>query len=164
MGATLGNAPFSSDYFVFSRRINKLRFFSIAPASLVANVLDDHGPFNTPIPSIYINSYKKVIDTFFSIHEVYNPLIFTDELILTITEGFTYTIFVKVRYNYDQFFMAGIQFGFIYSVDANIEAEVMDIVTARLDYYVDVYEIKPSDVMYVQSFRQKNKKLLSFFL
>lgn len=60
--------------------------------------------------------------------------------------------------------MAGIQFGFIYSVDANIEAEVMDIVTARLDYYVDVYEIKPSDVMYVQSFRQKNKKLLSFFL
>lgn len=87
MGATLGNAPFSSDSFVFSRRINKLRFFSIAPASLVANVLDDHGPFNTPIPSIYINSYKKVIDTFFSIHEVYNPLIFTDKLILTITEG-----------------------------------------------------------------------------
>ena len=59
--------------------------------------------------------------------------------------------------------MAGNQFGFIYSVDANIEAEVMYQVTARLDYYLDVYEIKASDVMYVQSFRQKDKKLLSEF-
>ena len=59
--------------------------------------------------------------------------------------------------------MAGNQFGFIYCVYANIEAEVMYQVTARLDYYLDVYEIKASDVMYVQSFRQKDKKLLSEF-
>ena len=40
----------------------------------------------------------------------------------------------------------------------------MEIVTARLDYYLDVYELKPSDIKDVQvSFRQKDKKLLSEF-
>lgn len=49
-------------------------------------------------------------------------------------------------------------------MDANIEAELMDIVTARLDYYLDVYELKPSDIKDVQvSWRQKDKKLLSEF-
>lgn len=37
----------------------------------------------------------------------------------------------------------------------------MDIVTARLDYYLDVYDIKPFDVKCVQvSFIQKDKKII----
>lgn len=59
-------------------------------------------------------------------------------------------------------FMAGDQFGFIYSWNANLEAERMDIVTAKLDHSLDIYEIKSSYVKDVQ--RSLDKRIKNYCL
>lgn len=131
------------------------RYFSFARPSLDSNSLDK-GPFYNIIPSTYISSNNKAISVFFYIHEIYDDTVFNDTVISVVSKGFVYTVFIKVRYNKDDFFMAGNQFGFDFRVDDDVEEHVRDTVTQRVDEYLDVYKLTPKDIVYVQvSFRQK---------
>jgi len=116
---------------------------------LFAAVIDNYGPFYIPIPSSYVNSNNKAIDMFFSIDDVYNSVVFVYKVTKAISGGSTYTVFVKVRYNHDDFFMAGNQFAFTYSTDANIEGEVRKSIMERLDDYLEGYGITRSQVVYL---------------
>jgi predicted RNA-binding protein len=75
--------------------------------------------------------------------------------------GNIYTVFVKVRYNIDAFFMAGNQFGFKYT-DTSKLGEIYQVVLQKLDKYMEDYDLIQEDVVYIElSFRKKDKILLS---
>ena len=72
-----------------------------------------------------------------------------------------YTVFVKVRYNLDNFFMAGTQFGFVYT-DYNELSLIYRNVAIRLEEYMESYDLVQDDISYIElSFREKDKVLLS---
>ncbi len=64
-----------------------------------------------------------------------------------------YTVYVKVRYDVDNFFMAGNQFGFRYDNETNLSDLYFDILQ-RLEQYYSSYNLSDSDIVYIQvSFR-----------
>lgn len=115
------------------------------------------------IPSTYISSRNKPLIVYFTIFDLNNSSLFNNRIISTIPKGFIYTVFVKIRYNYDSFFMAGNQFGFDFSSSVNIDYLLYNINT-RLDEYFDVYNLSNESIIYIQvSFRKMDTKLLSEF-
>ena len=75
--------------------------------------------------------------------------------------GSTYTVFVKVRYNYDSFCMAGSQFGFVFSSNEVI-ATLYSSVISRITQYMGSYNLSEDSIFYIQlSFIQQDRKLLS---
>lgn len=117
--------------------------------------------FNNPIPSTYVSSKGLPIQMYFSIYEL-NSLDFTSRISKYLPVDFVYTVFIKVRYNVDEFFMA--QFGFNYTSESDIKG-LLDVVSSKLQDYMADYNLSDDAIVYIQiSFRQKNKKLLSEFL
>lgn len=64
-----------------------------------------------------------------------------------------YTVYVKVRYDVDNFFMAGNQFGFRYDDESHLYDLYLNIIQ-RLEQYYSSYNLSDSDIVYIQvSFR-----------
>ena len=76
---------------------------------------------------------------------------------------FVYTVFIKVRYNVDEFFMVGNQFGFNYTCKSDIEG-LITVASIKLEEYMVAYNLTDDAIVYIKmTFRQKDKKLLSEF-
>lgn len=130
---------------------------------MVSNYLEN-GPFQNIIPSVYISSNNKTIFVYFDINDIYNLTVFNEKIISAVPKGFVYTVFIKVRYNYNEFFLAGNQFGFNFLSDDQVENQLFGIVIQRIEDYFDEYKFKSKDIVYIEiSFIQKDKKLLSEF-
>lgn len=72
-----------------------------------------------------------------------------------------YTVFVKVRYNIDNFFMVGNQFGFNYFLSSELLVLFKDINT-RLEEYLSRYNLANEDIIYIQvTLRTLDKKVYS---
>jgi hypothetical protein len=72
-----------------------------------------------------------------------------------------YTVYVKVRYDKDNFFMVGNQFGFNFSSENSYEVLFYDI-TIRLEEYFAHYNLVNEDIVYVEvSFRLLDKMIYS---
>ena len=71
---------------------------------------DQH--FMSVISSTYISSRNKPIFVYLNVSDM-NPEVFYDKICTQIPIDYMYTVFLKIRYNTDSFFMAGYLFGFI---------------------------------------------------
>lgn len=118
--------------------------------------------FNNIIPSSYVQSKNKPLVVYFALHELYSPT-FNDKIISGIHMGHIYTVIIKVRYDGNNFFMAGNQFGFNYESLNNID-DLLTIINNKLDDYFSDYNLSDDSVLYVEvTFRQLDNKLLSEF-
>jgi hypothetical protein len=79
--------------------------------------------------------------------EFYNKGIY--DLTKFIESDVRYTVYIKVRYNEDSYFMAGNQFGFKYSSKINID-ELYAIITARFEDYFSHYNLTDEDIVYIE--------------
>ena len=122
----------------------------------------EYDPFYNIIPSVYVYNKEKPISIHFNIFEV-STTKFSAEILSKLTFGSVYTVFIRIKYNINEYFMAGNQFGFIYSCKTDVD-ELQLTVHNRLEVLLDEYNISAEDIRYVMiSFRQKDKKLLSEF-
>ena len=72
-----------------------------------------------------------------------------------------YTIYIKVRYHKDQYFMLGNQFGFKYSSDESF-VDMFMVIKDRLKYFYERYNLIDEDIVYLQVvFRLLNKNIYS---
>ena len=118
--------------------------------------------FNHTISSVYVSAKTGRIDLILNIHHI-NSIDFPMIILKRIPFYCPFIVFVKVRYNIDEFFMAGNQFVFNYYSSYEIQP-MFDIVISRLNQYLDDYNLTEYDISYIQlAFRQKDKKLLSEF-
>lgn len=143
----------------------KSRSFSNTSSSYISNSLyNDY--FHDLTASTYISSKNNAIFIHFDISQ-FNISEFRSIIDSTIPKGFVYTVFVKVRYDYDPFIMAGNrnQFGFTFNSSYKHETEqLFSIVISRLKDYFYMYKLSEQSIVYILlRFRQKNKKLLSEF-
>ena len=118
--------------------------------------------FNNIIPSQYVQSKNKPLVVYFALHELYGPK-FNDIITREIPMRLIYTVIVKVRYDVDNFFMAGNQFGFNYDSQYKIN-DLLTVINNKLDDYFSDYNLSDESVLYVEvTFRQLDNKLLSEF-
>ena len=127
------------------------------------NVIDPNIQlFFSPIPSTYILSKGKPLQLYFTIFQL-NSTDFTWKVCKYVPVDFVYTVYIKVRYNVDEFAMSGNQFGFVYSYESDVKG-LFSTVSARLIQTMIDYNLTEDDIVYIQvTFRQKDKKLLSEF-
>lgn len=117
---------------------------------------DSNNLFYNIIPSIYVYGKGKPISVHYNISDINSPK-FANEIIAKVPLGFTYTVFIKVKYNFNEYLMAGNQFGFMFTSELDIN-DLYAIVYNRLDEYLDSYNLTEDDIRYVMlSFRQKDK-------
>ena len=90
-------------------------------------MMGENNPFCSPIPVDYIllpprklagRVKEKAISSYFNIHEI-NP-VSLKRITKNLVKNVNYTVYIKVRYNMDSYFMAGNQFGFTYNNDKSI--------------------------------------------
>ena len=131
-----------------------------ASNSSLSNTSSDSNPLLSTIPISYITSRNKPIHLYFDLSQ-FNTRDFNNLIKEKIPIAYTYTVFVKVRYNLDSFFMAGSQFGFVFSSDEIIENLYSSIIS-RLQQYMGSYNLSEDSILYIQvSFIQQDRKLLS---
>ena len=72
-----------------------------------------------------------------------------------------FTVYVKVRYNVDSFFMVGNQFGFVFNSNSSLNG-LFDNINDRLSDYFSYYNLEDDDIVYIQiSFRLLDRKVYS---
>ena len=103
--------------------------------------------FKNPIPSTYISSKGLPLRVYFTIFQI-NLTDFIQKIQNGVPIDFTYTVFVKVRYNKDEFFMPGNQSGFNYTCDTDIE-NLFTLVSKRLGHYMDIYNLSSDAIVYI---------------
>lgn len=87
----------------------------------------------------------------------------TNRIVARLDLDYVYTVFIKVRYSVDRYFMVGNQFGFNYDNIYKL-TDIFDTVVNRLEEYMEDYDLKEDEIVYVElSFRKKDKVLLSEF-
>jgi hypothetical protein len=119
-------------------------------------------PFLQYIPNEYIQSKEKALNIYFNFYELKYPA-FNNKINSNVTKGLIYTVYIKVRYNIDSFFMLGNQFGFDFSSEDKIY-DLLGIVIDRLEEAFEEYNLIDESVVYVQlTFRKLDTKLLSVF-
>lgn len=119
------------------QRINCRYFSSALPLS--HNNYSINKIFDSPIPSEFIFAKNKPVSIFFKIWEFHSSS-FYKSITNNIPCGFVYTIFTRVRYNMNEYLMAGNQFGFQFYGLPEIEV-LYDNVTQRLVEYMKEYNI-----------------------
>lgn len=89
---------------------------------------------------------------------------FKADYLKDIVVGNIYTVYVKVRYDEDNFFMLGNQFGFNFKSVDDLESLYNDIII-RMDDFTGRYDLVDDDIVYVQiSFRLLDQRLFSDIL
>lgn len=108
---------------------------------------------------------KSIINSYFEIGDFNDLSLFTAKIVNTnLSLDNIYTVYVKVRYNIDNFFMVGNQFGFVFSSEKSYKVLFYDI-TIRLEEYFAYYNLVNEDIVYVQiSFRLLDKMIYSDLL
>lgn len=111
----------------------------------------------------YNNSKKnKLIRVSFDFWEIQRDIM-TNRIVARLDLDYVYTVFIKVRYSVDRYFMVGNQFGFNYDNIYKL-TDIFDTVVNRLEEYMEDYDLKEDEIVYVElSFRKKDKVLLSEF-
>ena len=112
-------------------------------------------PFELKKSYLYVNLY-------ISLNHLYNFSEFLTEIKkCQLRDKTVYTVFVKVRYNQNQFFMMANQFGFTCS-DLSSFKDLYDILYLKLQEYLGHYNLEGEQVQYIQvTFRQLNKHIYS---
>lgn len=156
-------APFARCYFkgnVALFKPPKVAKVIKASNSSLSNTSSDSNPLFSTIPISYITSKNKPIHLYFDLSQ-FNTKDFNNLIKENIPIAYTYTVFVKVRYNLDSFFMAGSQFGFVFSSDEVI-GNLYSSIISRLQQYMGSYNLSEDSILYIQvSFIQQDRKLLS---
>ena len=112
------------------------------------------------IPFSYIYN-NKPINIYFTLYDLDNINLFIKKVNNNIPKDLIYTVFIKVRYDENNFFMLGNQFGFTFSSDNDIQ-DLLSIINSRLEDYYQEYNLSDESIIYIQiSFRQLNIKLFS---
>lgn len=146
----------------FRRHVSQSLAFSNSASPYLSDSLDSSKSFHSIIPSSYVSSNNKPISIHLKLSDL-NSDNFIAIINSTIPKDFVYTVFIKVRYNYDSFCMAGNQIGFNFSSVNEVEV-LFSTVISRLEQYLDMYNLTEQAIVYIQiSFTQKDKKLLSEF-
>lgn len=143
----------------YGKHGNNGRYFSIGHShkKLLVNK-----SLNNPIPSNYIFSRDKPVGILFKMWQLYLSN-FTNVIDQNLVSYSVYTVFIRVRYNKDQYFMAGNQFGFNFSSLLDIKG-LFDVVTEKLSDYMEDYNLTDESIVHVELiFRQIDKRLLSEF-
>ena len=134
--------------------------------SLVFNlnvVKQNNNPFDDVIPTRLIRKSEKPIFLYLSMDDLYNTSSFKHKVENCLIVDGIYTVFVKVRYNIDSFFIAGNQFGFEYK-NINSINDLLSCVNIRLEQYFSSYNLTDESIIYIQlSFSKLDKKLVSEF-
>ena len=121
----------------------------------------DKNPFLAPIPIRYIRSKDKPFTIQFNIEELYRHSFIN--IVKTIPKDVAYTVFTKVRYNVDSYFMAGNQFGFMYENENNLD-DLYHILSEKLEIYLSSYDLSEDNIEYVELvFRKFDKQILTEF-
>ena len=130
--------------------------------NLNSNIAQNN-PFYSVIPTQYIQSKDLPIVLYFHLFVLNSPVEFKEAIISRISCGFIYTVFIKIRYNKDNFFMAGNQFGFDFKSFNDID-DLLSIVNGRLEEKFEDYNLTDEFIVYIQlSFKKLDTKLLSEF-
>jgi hypothetical protein len=111
---------------------------------------------------ISFKSNKSIINFYFDIEDFNDFSIFIDKMVdVNLSIDNVYTVYVKVRYDKDNFFMVGNQFGFNFNSENSYEVLFYDI-TIRLEEYFAHYNLVNEDIVYVEvSFRLLDKMIYS---
>lgn len=118
--------------------------------------------FNSPIPSQYIFGHNKPVGVFFKIWDLYYDN-FLNAILKAIPSDYVYTVFIRVRYNKNEYFMAGNQFGFNFD-SSSVITGLFDVVTDKVREYMEDYNLSEEAITHIELiFRQRDKKLLSEF-
>lgn len=108
------------------------------------------------------NKNNKAIRVSFNFLELERDL-FIDRIQKRLDLGCVYTVFIKVRYSIDRYFMVGNQFGFNYDKTYRLD-DVYNTLQQRLEGYMEEYDLIEDDIVYIELiFRKKDKSLLSEF-
>ncbi len=144
--------------------VTLLRWLEFAVSFLLMDLSSnflEHELFSSIIPSVYVYRKGLPISIHFKI-EILRTSVFPKVIISNVPKD-NYTVFIRVRYNYDSYFMAGNQFGFGFYSDSDIQG-LFSVLMGRLKDAFERYKLTEDDVVYVElSFRPKDKKLLSEF-
>jgi len=74
-----------------------------------------------------------------------------------------YTVYIRVRYNKDSYLMAGNQFGFTYSTDADL-VDLVGVLVDRLEQLLVKYTLDLDQIVYIQPvFRKVSRKIVTEF-
>jgi hypothetical protein len=108
---------------------------------------------------------NKSLHVYLPLHAFYDLSVFTALMLDSqVSLDNLYTVYVKIRYNKDNFFMAGNQFGFKYNSVNDLHILFNDI-KVRLDDYFGYYNLSDDEIIYVQvSFRALDRMVYSDLL
>lgn len=124
------------------------------------STIKDSNLFLAPIPVEYVRRKGKPIYYQFGMKKFHLGIY---DVTKRISKDVDYTVYIKVKHSKDQYFMAGNQFGFIYSSIDDIN-DLYDLLSDRLNLYFKQYKLVNKDIVYVEvTFREFNTRLLSEF-
>lgn len=133
-----------------------------------------------PIPHEYIRDKQKVLNVYFNLNEMDQFLLFCTRIKSSIDWNTNYTVYIKVRYHIDSYFMGGNPFGFIYDSENSLK-DLYDAFRYKLEVYFKDYNLFPcgesikgslrgipqgldEDIVYVQiTFRKYDIRILADF-
>lgn len=96
---------------------NSFKFSSVSPS----------------IPFSYIYNNKHV-NIYFILYDLDNYKLFIKKVNNNIPKDLIYTVFIKVRYVENNFFMLGNQFGFTFNSDNDVQ-DLLSIINSKLEEY-----------------------------
>ena len=95
-----------------------------------------------PIPHEYIRDKQKVLNVYFNLNEMDQFLLFCTRIKSSIDWNTNYTVYIKVRYHIDSYFMGGNPFGFIYDSENSLK-DLYDAFRYKLEVYFKDYNRFP---------------------
>lgn len=101
--------------------------------------------FTSIIPSNFIFNKQLPLHLYFDTYQLQDKDYFSKIIDKNIEKSEIYTVFIKVRYNVDSFFMAGSQFGIQYNNDEDINHLLLAVNTRLEDYFSD-YNLSDNSV------------------
>jgi hypothetical protein len=120
--------------------------------------------FSSIIPSKYVFSKNNPLLLYFDLFQLENKDYFYKTIEANVSKDVVYTVFIKIRYNIDSFFMAGSQFGFQYKNSEDVN-NILFAVNGCLEDYFSEYNLRDESVSYIQlSFRKLDTVLLKEFV
>ena len=118
--------------------------------------------YSTGSTILFKGNKNKVVTVYLGVADSYDLTLFSEKMLnVNLDLNNVYTVYVKVRYSKDSFFMVGNQFGFKYASEKDLEVLFNDI-RARLEEYFSYYNLVDEDIIYIQvSFRLLDRMIYS---
>lgn len=161
-------------YFMYSPTLLFLQPFGVVKYYSVDTALNNDNSIDNKDLEMEVNTNSIIDDLSYDYyHPKLQPIImlfnisdlhydhtpFIEKLRKGLTNNSYYTVFVKVRYSPNNFFMLGNQFGYKYTEHSH--NELLEILNIRLDEYFEEYGFDSDYINYVQiTFRMAEPKLL----